>query len=488
MADAVKPTRTRLDKIALARRSATLNQYRRGAGAGMDTRVAAIVVGLAVASLPAMAREAKVHKPIASAAHKAAHRAAVKKPAAKKPAAAIANAYAAMPVAQRLAIQSDLAWVGDYQGAAGGDFDERAIDAVKVFQKSNGGKETGILSEQERTLLAAAAKAPEEAVGWQLIDDPATGARIGLPEKLVPQSAASRTGSRWMSGHGQIQIETFRLREAALPPLFDEEKKTPRRRRVESSVLKPDSFIISGMQGLKKFLLRAEASGGEVRGVTILYDQATEGIMAPVAVAMANAFQGFPDPNAGPPPGRKRSVEYGTAIVVDGSGDLIALRQVTDECAAITVPGFGHAERRAEDKTNDLALIRLYGARNLVPATLAGESGKADNLTLVGIADPPAQDGGDAVTTAAARLTAQGVEPAPMLGFAGAAAIDAQGRFAGIVDLKSSLVAGLGPATRHATLVPADAVRAFLVAQGITPAAGSSAIDQSIVRVICVRK
>ena len=457
----------------------------------MDLRVAAIVVGLLAASLPAMARDAKVHKPIAPAAHKAAHPAAVKKPAAKKPAAAVANTYAAMPEAQRLAIQSDLAWVGDYQGAAGGDFDERVIDAVKVFQKSNGGKETGILSEQERTLLAAAAKAPQEAVGWRLIDDAATGARIGLPEKLVPQTSAWRTGSRWMSGHGQIQIETFRLREAALPALFDEEKKTPPQRRVESSVLKPDSFIISGTQGLKKFLVRAEASGGEVRGITILYDQATEGIMAPVAVAMANAFQGFPDPNAGPPPGQKRSVEYGTAIVVDRSGDLIALGQVTDECAAITVPGLGHAERLAADKTNDLALIRLYGARNLVPATLAGESGKADNVTLVGIADPLAQGGGDAVTKAAARLTAQGVEPAPKLGFSGAAAIDAQGRFAGIVDLKSLVVADIGPATQgpqKATLVPADAVRAFLAAHGITPASGYSAIDQSVVRVICVRK
>jgi Putative peptidoglycan binding domain len=467
----------------------------------MDTRVAAIVVGLLAASWPALARQANVHKPVAPAAHKLAHKAAVIKPAAKKTkktakkiAAAVATAYAAMPEAQRLAIESDLAWVGDYQGAAGGDFDERVIDAIKVFQKGNGGKESGILSEQERALLAAAAKAPEEAVGWRLIDDAAAGARIGLPEKLVAQTSASRTGSRWRSGHGQIQIETFRLYEAALPALFDEEKKTPLQRRVESSALKPGSFIISGMQGLKKFLVRAEASGGEVRGITILYDQATAGIMAPVAVAMANAFQGFPDPNAGPPPGGTRSVEYGTAIVVDRSGDLLALRQVTDGCAAITVPGLGHAARLVADKTNDLALIRLYGARNLVPAPLAGEAGKGDDLTLIGIADPLAQDGGDAVTAAAARLTAQGVEPAPKLGFSGAAAIDAQGRFAGIVDLKSVVVAAvaaiaaLGPATRQATLVPAAVVRAFLATHGITPAASHSAIDQSIVRVICVRK
>ena len=154
------------------------------------------------------------------------------------------------------------------------------------------------------------------------------------------------------------------------------------------------------MQGLKKLLVRVQASGGELRGITILYDQATEGTMAPVAVAMANTFQGFPDPNAPPPPGRRRGVEYGTAIVASSHGDLITTAQLTDECAALTVPGLGHAERIAADKTNDLALIRLYGARNLSPAALAGDSAKADDLTLVGVADPLAQAGGDAVTSA----------------------------------------------------------------------------------------
>ena len=66
-------------------------------------------------------------------------------------------------------------------------------------------------------------------------------------------------------------------------------------------------------------------------------------------------------------------------------GDLIAPARLTDECQAITVPGLGHAERVAADKTNDLALIRLYGARNLVPAALgadSAESGKATSSCL----------------------------------------------------------------------------------------------------------
>ena len=339
-----------------------------------------------------------------------------------------------------------------------------------------------------------------EAVGWQLIEDAKTGARLGLPEKLVPRAVISRTGSRWTSAQGQIQIETFRLTEAALPALFDEERKASHR-QITSSALKPDSFVILGVQGLKYFLVRAEARGSEVRGVTVQYDQATEGTMSRVAIAVANAFVGFPDSNAAPVPGLRRMVEYGTAIVVSSDGDLIAPAHVTDECQSITVPGFGHAERVAMDKANDLALIRVYGARNLVPAMLAADSDQSGELKLIGVADPLAQAGGAEVTGAAARFGAQGIEPAPKPGFSGAAAVNARGGLVGMVDLKPafvaagtldlkpSLVAGSGTPGQAATLVPASTIRAFLQARGVTPAAdGRAAPEQSVARVICVRK
>jgi hypothetical protein len=317
------------------------------------------------------------------------------------------------------------------------------------------------------------------AAGWRVIDDPATGARLGVPSALVPKSAPARMGSRWTSGHGQIDIETFRFHEAALPALFADEKKT-RHRSVEHSTLKPDSFVMSGMQGLKRFVVLAQASGSELRGVTILFDQATEGLMAPIAAAMANSFQGFPNPNADPPPGSKRSVEYGTTIVVSNRGHLIAAAQLTEQCAAITVPGYGHAERIATDSTGELALLRLYGGQNLAAANLTGDAATPGDLTLFGIADPLAQAGEGTVTQIPAHLTAQGIDPVPKLGFSGAAAVDPQGRIAGMVDLKRP--------SGQAALVPADTIRAFLAAQGIAPAAGKAPIDQSVVRVICVRK
>jgi hypothetical protein len=463
----------------------------------MTTRITAIIVCLALASVPALARRSHIHRPGAGPAPKhvtspnGVHKGAAKPAASKKAPAEIAKAYGAMPADQKLAIEADLAWTGYYQGPPGGDFaDERAIDAVKDFQRAIKAKETGMLDGEERARLAAAAEPRQQAVGWQLIDDPTTGARFGLPEKLVSSLGASRIGSRWTSGHGQIEINDFRLNEASLPALFEQEKRTPKGRSVDSSTLGPDSFMISGSQGLKNFVVRAQARGSEVRGITILYDQATIGIMAPVATAVADSFEGFPDRTVALPPGQVRTVEYGTAVVADRNGNLITTRQLSTGCAAITVAGFGHAAPLAADATNGLSLLRLYGSHNLIPAAIAG-TGQGDDLTLFGIADPAAQGGGDQVSKAQAHLDGQTVNPAPKLGFSGAAAVDPQGRFAGIIELKSPAiaeVAATSPAAAQAVLVPASAVRAFLAAHGITPVAGAGAMEQSLLRVICVRE
>lgn len=446
----------------------------------------------AASSKPAVARPGVIrpvpNKPVVQVARKTARKPAAKKPAVQKPAAATVKAYEAMPPAERLAIQADLALTNYYDGPPGGDFDDaRTIDAVKAFQKGGNGKETGMLSAEERARLADAAQRHEAEVGWRVIDDAQTGARFGLPEKLVSPLGVLRTGSSWTSGHGQIRIETFRLHEGGLAALFDQEKKTPRGRSIDYSKLNPDLFVISGTQGLKNFVVRVELSVAELRGMTVLYDQATEGIMAGVAVAIANSFEGFPGSIAGLPPGEDRSVDYGTAIVVDRNGDLVASRRLTSACEALVVPEFGHAVRIADDATNDLALLRLYGARRLVPAAIFGDS-QVDDLTLVGIAGPFAQHGHDAVSKVTAHLDGQSITPMPPLGFSGAAAVDAQGRFAGIVELKTAAAPGGGAINWQAMLVSANTVRAFLTAHRVTPEPGNGAIEKSVVRVICVRK
>ena len=259
-------------------------------------------------------------------------------------------------------------------------------------------------------------------------------------------------------------------------------------------MLRPEFFVISGTQGLKKFYVRASAQDNEVRGIAILYDQAEEGTMDPIVVAMSSAFVPFAQLGAmqeGAPPRRK--VEYGTGLVVSGNGHIVTDKQIVDGCHVIAIPGIGHAERLAEDKSSDLALLRVYGARDLTPIGLLGAPPRGEAATLVGIADPQAQGGGAATSSVAAKLGAAGnprpFDAAPAAGFSGAAAIDGQGRPHGMVVLKTPVVAGPAPAPR-AAVVPLERLIDFLEANYVAPSSGQPGADPkaSVVRVICVRR
>jgi hypothetical protein len=481
-------------------------------------------LALLVLYLPPADAQTVAAKPAAKSVAKSAAKPAPASAANPAPSPAPAKGvYAAMTESERNAIQSDLIWTGDYNGVTGAEFGDRAIAAVKTYQKRNGGKDTGILNPDERMKLAQAAKARQEQTGWRMVEDAATGARLGIPTKLAPQSGPAKSGSRWQSGRGEVQIETFRVAApgTTLASVFEQQKKEPAERKVEYNVLRPDFFVISGLQGLKKFYVRGQvrenqakesqaketqakdspAKDTDVRGLTILYDQAMEGTMDRIAVAMSSAFAAFPAQLPGAPAPR-RKVEYGTGLVVSAAGDIVTDADLLTGCELIVVPGFGHAERIAEDKGAALALLRVNGARDLVPVALGGGAPGGD-VTLIGIADPQNQNGGKAVSTVRGRVVAANgnaaIEPVPAAGFAGAATIDRDGNLTGMVGLHppANPAAGGGAqanaqsnAQVNAQVVPARAIAKFLDAQHIAAAPGRPGIESvkaAVVRVICVR-
>jgi hypothetical protein len=442
----------------------------------------ATALTMAVLLGPAFAQTA----PPATAKPKAAAEAPAR-PAVQTP----ADTAKALTAAERLAIQSDLAWTSHYNGAINGEVSERMIAAIKAFQKDHGAKPTGVLNPQERGALADAAKKLQDHVGWKIVSDPVTGARLGLPTKLVPTMLGDAGGTRWSSATGTIQIELSRHKEtgATTASVADAEKKR-NARKTDYSVVRPDFFVLSGLQGLKKFYIRGQIRAAEVRVLTVLYDQATEGTMTPVTVAMSSAFNPFPAGTAanGLP---RRKVEYSTGIIVSADGAILAERDATDGCMTIAVPGHGNATRVADDEGHGLALLRIYGASGLRPLALADAGAAKSSVTLTGIADPQNQGGRSAVSNTAAQVGSDlALTPEPAPGFSGAAAIDADGRFAGLARLKQATVAGPTgtPLPAQAVLVPAGSVRAFLKARGVTPASGASDAKAAALRLVCVRK
>jgi peptidoglycan hydrolase-like protein with peptidoglycan-binding domain len=404
-----------------------------------------------------------------------------------------ADTASAMTQADRLALQSDLAWVGQYNGAITGDVSARMVNAIKDYQKLKGGKPTGVLNPQERAALAETARRKRDDVGWKMTTEPVTGARVGIPTKLVPQQSSDANGSKWSSPNGNVQVILSRRKEAnpTTAALAEREKKEPQGRSIDYTVVKPDFFVLSGLQGQKKFYIRGTFRGDEVRILTILYDQATENSVDPVVIAMSSAFNAFPAQAAVPPP--RRNVDYGSGLVVSEDGAVVTDRDVTEGCLAITLPGLGHADRIAEDKDHGLALLRVYGVRGLKPLRL-DDGGAKSTLDITGIADPQNQGGGAAVSSVKAQTGAAGggdlaLAPPPALGFSGAPALGADGKFAGIALLKQIVVAGATALpSMQAVLVPAETVRAFLTGHGVSVDGKSTDPKAAVARVICVRK
>lgn len=460
---------------------------------------ALVAQAMAQAEIPARPGPAAAKpQPKAKPAKKAAPKKEKEKPVAPAPAASPAQraAYATLPVAERIAIQSDLIWTGDLPGSVDPDFGDRAIAAVRSFQKRNKLEETGILTPDQRQTLADSMRSRKDYNGWQLVEDATTpGVRLGVPSKLVPNSEIGSTGSRWSSARGEIQIETFRekMAGATLQELFDELKRRPPNRRVESNSIQANSFSLSGMQGLKKFHVRGFLKDNEARGLTILYDQAMETIMLPLVERIAASYLPFGDPATA---STSRRVEYGSGIVVSQAGHVVTERQLTENCQGIIVAGFGRADRLAEDVASDLALVRVNGARNLRPVPFSADPPKSTALTLIGVSEPEAQAGARNVTTVAAKLkgidgTRVLIDAQPARGFIGGAALDDEGRLAGMIDIAPAAVTGAPAAAGQASFVPTATIRKFLDGAGVTPANGRGDLDAAktaVVRVICVRK
>jgi Trypsin-like peptidase domain/Putative peptidoglycan binding domain len=419
-------------------------------------------------------------------------------PIARPPLQTPSDTASAMAQAERLGLQSDLAWVGEYNGAITGEVSDRMVAAIKEYQKAKGSRPTGVLNPQERAVLAETARRRQDSVGWRIVNEPGTGVRLGIPTKLVPQQSSDANGAKWTSPTGTVQVLLTRRKEAnpTIAKLADREKKEPAGRQVDYTVVKPDFFVLSGLQGLKKFYLRGTFKGDEVRILTILYDQAVENTVEPVVIAMSSAFTAFPTgAQAGPPP--KKTVDYGTGIVVSEDGAILADREVTDGCLAITIGGFGNADLVDDDEDSGLALLRIYGVRGLKPLKLDAAAAKS-TVDLVGISDPQNQAGLSQATSTKASVAPVGgdgnlaLSPPPVPGFSGAAALDESGKFAGIALLKPALVATAGqtaaPPAMQAALVPADTVRAFLKENEVSAAGTSTDAKAAAVRVICVRK
>jgi hypothetical protein len=216
-----------------------------------------------------------------------------------------------------------------------------------------------------------------------------------------------------------------------------------------------------------------------------------ETIIAGVSPAIVSAFSPFPERSM-PFAAMAKPVEYGNGLVVSSGGHIVTDRSLASECQVIVVAGLGDADRVAEDPDSGLAMLRVYGVRDLTPLAFASDASNKGDITLVGIPDPKEQNGAKKLTEIKARLTSGNAielrQSVPMAGFSGAAALDAQGQVLGLTEMRNFVLASIEPAAPPVRLITADTIRNFLIAHNVVPAQQAGDARASVVRIICVRK
>jgi hypothetical protein len=409
--------------------------------------------------------------------------------------AAATQAYAALPEAERKAIQADLIWTGYLNSAATGNFGPLTFRAVNGF-KAGRGQPDGQLTAAERQELARLARTARDAAGFAVITDQQTGVRIGIPQKLLPKREATATGgSRWQSADGRITLDVSAGPAAEpLPALFERAiAVNPNvQRKITYKLLQPNFFVVAGETPSGRFFRRQALGPSGLRGFSVGYDKAVAATFDKVVTAIADSFEPFP---TGPAPAAPSAPTSGPAVAGQPAAPLpaterfgvglVVARELVLTASAAVEPckglkvGARAARLRLKDQASGLALLDVPGLAAPAAPGLREQAPAVQEAAVV-----LAFDGVAAARAAVAlpgEIAGSGVSAPLQPGGAGSPVFDRQGRLAGLVTANPSdkvLIAGVAPQRNHA-MAGAEALKSVLAKADAKLAAGEAKAELS---------
>ena len=424
------------------------------------------------------------------------------------------TAFEALPEADRKAVQEALVWTGDFNTVVSGAFGRRTFEALKAYQARSGGSDP--LDPRGRGVLLAAGAAARTAARFRVAVDSGSGAILGVPERLLARRTALPAGTRWQSQDGRVTLESraFPPDTETLDALFEKATAPLPGRKVTYKLRRPDAVVVTAETGPGLSYIRYAAGPQGVRGFLFGYDRTLAPEVDRLVIAVANAFEPFPDPagaaptvrlpagpgtapaarSAGPPPAAQTVAPLPAASLAPasaaGAGLTVAPSRVLTASALLDgcpLPRIGGAPARvlATDPAG-LALLDAPGAPAPLRPAIHAESSPAEVGVL---ALAPGVDG---IQAAPGEVHGGSVIAALQPGSAGAPVLDRSGALVGIVARYPAAprrVAGVVPPARL-ELVTARAVSAFLAAQGLPEAGprrdgGPGAVAPAVVGISC---
>jgi hypothetical protein len=427
-------------------------------------------------------------------------------------------AFEALPEADRKAVQDALVWTGDFNAVVSGAFGRRTFEALGAYRTRAGGADP--LDPRGRAALLAAGAAAKAAARFRIAPDPGTGALMGVPERLLAKRTALAAGTRWQSPDGRVTLESraFPPGTETLDALFEKATAPLPNRKVTYKLRRPDTVVVTAETGPGLSYIRYAAGPQGVRGFLFGYDRALAPEVSRLVIAVANAFDPFPDPAAAPvapTPAAQGNAAQGNAArggpqaaaapalspaappipgilagPIAGAGLTVAPGRVLTASAILEGcprPRIGAAPARvlASDPAG-LALLDAPGAPGPVRPAMRAEPVPAEE-SLIALAP-----GTDGTLAAPGEMRGEEVIAALQPGSAGAPVLDRSGALVGLVARYPAAprrVAGVVPPARL-PLVPARAVTQFLAAQGLAETQarrdeGPGAVVPAVVGISC---
>jgi peptidoglycan hydrolase-like protein with peptidoglycan-binding domain len=399
------------------------------------------------------------------------------------------QAFEALPETERKAIQLDLSFATSFNGAALGTFGSLTFTGVQNFERDNKLIVDGILTPQERQLLATMANNVRRAIQFSVLDDQRSGSKIGIPKSIFSkQEANAAGGSRWQSSDGMATLDTITIPSGGdtLQQLFDKAiLPTPSGRKVTYKLFRPDFFVVAGETPSGKFYRRlASTSDGKLTGFSIGYSKAMGADMDKLVIAIANTFEPFPatkgsipiaTPSTSSPPAMALSVasripekreRLASAIILD-STTVLTSEAAVKNCRAITV-GSKRTEGRiiASESATGLAIIK---ANNLQSQPLGLNTQQLTDQSLVIVTQAWSGNSPVGVFSEATRQGLKSLNAPLQPGGTGGALFDTKGELVGIiVDDPSArkVVAGVVPTARY-RFASGEDIATFLQKQSV---------------------
>ncbi|WP_336810754.1 serine protease [Bosea sp. MMO-172] len=414
--------------------------------------------------------------------------------------AAAQAGFEALPEAERKAIQNDLIWAGQFNGAVSGSYGPLTFRAINAFKGARGPAD-GLLPPAERAALARVAQAARDAAGFKVLADDKTGVQIGIPQKLLPKRDVTPSGgSRWQSADEKVTLDTSTTPPGGddLAAIFEKaiavSPNSPR--KITYKLLRPDFFVVTGETPTGRFYRRLSAGPQGLRGFSIGYDKALAPTVDKLVIAIAASFEPFPtgavptqppavagaaaSPSSGLSsllaPAARTNERYGVALALNERTALGAASAI-DNCRSLRV-GTRNAKLRLKDDASGLAVLDLEGTGAAKPPGLRSEAaGASEALVLVAYGNDAGKRAAVALPGLGAPAGGKPALKAPLQpGQAGAPAFDRQGRLVGIVTDNPSdkiLIAGVAPQRSYA-FADATAIQAVLGKAGVSlPAAAA---------------